>query len=26
MSDVIAFVLDVIDHQAYNKKFGYKDR
>ena len=22
--EIIAFVLDVIDHDKYNKKFGYK--
>jgi hypothetical protein len=22
--EIIAFVLDIIDHQIYNKKFGYK--
>lgn len=22
--EIIAFVLDIIDHQSYNKKFGYK--
>jgi len=24
--EIVAFVLDVIDHKEYNKKFGYKDR
>jgi hypothetical protein len=24
--EIIAFVLDVIDHKAYDKKFGYKKR
>lgn len=24
--EIIAFVLDVIDHKKYNKKFGYKER
>ncbi|MDD5182517.1 MAG: hypothetical protein PHC66_05130 [Candidatus Nanoarchaeia archaeon] len=24
--EIIAFVLDIIDHPKYNKKFGYKDR
>ncbi len=24
--EVIAFVLDIIDHPTYNKKFGYKKR
>lgn len=23
--EIIAFILDVIDHKTYNKKFGYKD-
>lgn len=23
--EIIAFILDVIDHKKYNKKFGYKD-
>lgn len=23
--EIIAFVLDIIDHEKYNKKFGYKD-
>jgi len=22
--EIIAFVLDIIDHEEYNKKFGYK--
>jgi len=22
--EIIAFVLDIIDHEKYNKKFGYK--
>ena len=25
-AEIIAFVLDIIDHPAYNKKFGYKKR
>ncbi|MFH1664357.1 MAG: hypothetical protein ABH986_06175 [archaeon] len=24
--EIIAFVLDLIDHPTYNKKFGYKKR
>lgn len=24
--EIIAFVLDVIDHKEYNKKFGYRDK
>jgi len=24
--EIIAFVLDVVDHKLYNKKFGYNDR
>ena len=24
--EIIAFVLDVIDHETYNKKFGYKKK
>ena len=24
--EIIAFVLDIIDHKEYNKKFGYKKR
>lgn len=24
--EIIAFVLDMIDHQTYNKKFGYKKK
>jgi len=24
--EIIAFVLDVIDHDVYNKKFGYKKK
>ncbi len=24
--EIIAFVLDIVDHQDYNKKFGYKKR
>ena len=24
--EIIAFVLDVIDHKTYNKKFGYKGK
>ena len=24
--EIIAFVLDVLDHNSYNKKFGYKKR
>lgn len=24
--EIIAFVLDIIDHQTYDKKFGYKGR
>jgi len=24
--EIIAFVLDIIDHHSYNKKFGYKER
>lgn len=24
--EIIAFVLDVIDHKEYDKKFGYKDK
>ena len=24
--EIIAFVLDIIDHQEYNKKFGYKEK
>jgi len=24
--EIIAFVLDVIDHKKYNKKFGYKKK
>ena len=24
--EIIAFVLDIIDHKKYNKKFGYKNR
>lgn len=24
--EIIAFVLDIIGHKAYNKKFGYKNR
>ncbi len=24
--EIIAFVLDLIDHPAYNKKFGYKKK
>lgn len=24
--EIIAFVLDIIDHKKYNKKFGYKER
>ena len=24
--EIIAFVLDIIDHSTYNKKFGYKKR
>lgn len=24
--EIIAFVLDIIDHPAYDKKFGYKGR
>ncbi len=26
MVEIIAFVLDLIDHPAYNKKFGYRKR
>lgn len=22
--EIVAFVLDIIDHKKYNKKFGYK--
>ena len=24
--EIIAFVLDIIDHKKYNKKFGYRDK
>lgn len=24
--EIIAFILDVIDHKEYNKKFGYKEK
>ncbi len=24
--EIIAFVLDIVDHPGYNKKFGYKKR
>lgn len=24
--EIIAFVLDIIDHKTYNKKFGYKNK
>lgn len=24
--EIIAFVLDIVDHEAYNKKFGYRGR
>ncbi len=24
--EIIAFILDIIDHKAYNKKFGYKKK
>ena len=24
--EIVAFVLDIIDHKVYNKKFGYKGR
>lgn len=24
--EIIAFILDVIDHDDYNKKFGYKKK
>jgi len=24
--EIVAFVLDVIDHKTYNKKFGYKNK
>jgi len=24
--EIIAFVLDIVDHNKYNKKFGYKKR
>jgi len=24
--EIIAFVLDIIDHKDYNRKFGYKDK
>ena len=24
--EIIAFILDVIDHETYNKKFGYKNK
>ncbi len=24
--EIIAFVLDIIDHKAYNKQFGYRNR
>lgn len=24
--EIIAFVLDIVDHKEYNKKFGYKKR
>jgi hypothetical protein len=24
--EIIAFVLDVMDHKKYNKRFGYKER
>ncbi len=24
--EIVAFVLDVIDHKTYNKKFGYKGK
>jgi len=24
--EIIAFVLDIIDHKKYNKKFGYKNK
>lgn len=24
--EIIAFILDLIDHSAYNKKFGYRKR
>lgn len=24
--EIVAFVLDIIDHKDYNKKFGYKNK
>jgi len=24
--EIVAFILDVIDHKNYNKKFGYKKK
>jgi len=24
--EIVAFILDIIDHPAYNKKFGYRDK
>lgn len=24
--EIVAFILDVIDHEKYNKKFGYKEK
>ena len=24
--EIVAFVLDVIDHKTYNKKFGYRKK
>jgi len=24
--EIIAFVLDIIDHELYDKKFGYKEK